>query len=471
MLVYSLTDLEDWLNMPKETPQLEFKEAKNNFDSNKLLKYCVALANEGGGKLILGVTDSLPRKIVGTNEAPDITKQQEHLFSKLGFRVEVSVLDHLDGRVVVYSCPPRPTGSAYQLDGSYYMRTGSQLRAMSEDQLRKIFQEGASDWLEQNVSYEFSGQDIVDQIDTQRYFELINLPYPENRSGVIDRLEKERLISPNNNGTYNVSRLCLIMLAKDFSSHQDLERKGTRLIVYSGTNKLDTRIDIEGSKGYAIGIKSLVTKTMSHIPQNEDIASVLRETKTLVPTEVIRELIANALIHQDFTRNGLSPRIEIYSNRIEISNPGQPTIPSNRFIDCNDSRNERLAYFMRKFGICEEKGSGIDRVIFSAEFHQLPPPEFTIRPNQTLVTISGYKDFFDLSTDERIRATYQHCCLKHVLREQMTNESLRSRFNLPSEKSANISQLIKATMESELIKPDASSGSSRKNARYVPFWA
>ena len=69
------------------------------------------------------------------------------------------------------------------------------------------------------------------------------------------------------------------------------------------------------------------------------------------------------LIHQDLSENGASVMVELYEDRIEISNPGKPFISPDRFIDAYRSRNERLADIMRRLGICEEKGSGIDKVI------------------------------------------------------------------------------------------------------------
>lgn len=116
----------------------------------------------------------------------------------------------------------------------------------------------------------------------------------------------------------------------------------------------------------------------SHLPQNEMIEDALRKEVKLVPEVVIRELAANALIHQDFTVAGTSMMVEIYSNRVEISNPGEPLVPVERFIDGYQSRNKRLADLMRRMGICEEKSSGIDRVVQAAEVFQLPAPDFPL---------------------------------------------------------------------------------------------
>jgi ATP-dependent DNA helicase RecG len=111
---------------------------------------------------------------------------------------------------------------------------------------------------------------------------------------------------------------------------------------------------------------------MAQLPQNEVIVDAVRKEVKLVPEVVIRELVANALIHQEVSMTGASFMVEIYSNHIEISNPGDPIMPIERFIDGYQSRNERLADLMRRMGICEEKSNGIDRAIQAAEVFQLP---------------------------------------------------------------------------------------------------
>ncbi len=163
--------------------------------------------------------------------------------------------------------------------------------------------------------------------------------------------------------------------------------------------------------------------------------------------------------------------VEVYSNRLEISNPGSPVVPVERFIDGYQSRNERLADLMRRMGICEEKSSGIDRVVQAAEVYQLPAPDFRTVHRRTSATIFGPRAFEEMDREDRVRACYQHCALRWVMSERMTNESLRQRFHLPETKSATASQVIAATIEAGLIKADEATGSSRKYARYLPFWA
>ena len=459
-----------WRGMMHETQNLEFKEANNQYDTRRLCRYCVAIANEGGGYLVLGIADKPPRPVVSSQAFPDTQDIAEKLFQWLGFRVDVEDVAHPDGRVVVFSIPARPRGTAYHYEGAYLMRSGEELVPMSEDQLRKIFAEGQPNWLENPALKDQSAQDVVQLLDTQTFFDLMRLPYPTDQTGVIDRLLEERLIERSAAG-FNILHIGAVLLAKNLRQFPDISRKAARVIVYAGESKMKTISDLTGEKGYAVGFTGLVQYVMGKLPQNEVIEDAIRKEVKLVPEVVIRELLANSLIHQDFNVSGTSPVVEIFSNRVEISNPGEPIVPVERFIDGYQSRNERLADLMRRFGVCEEKSSGIDRVIEAAELMQLPAPEFLTSPNRTIVVIHGPRSFRDMNGGDRVRACYQHCVLQYVLRKQMTNQSLRERFGLSEGNSNTISQIITATMEQGLVKIDPNAPDSRRYARYIPEWA
>jgi len=459
-----------WRAALTETQTLEFKEAKNQYDSGKLFGYCVAIANEGGGHLVLGVKNKPPREVVGTSAFPNPIAIAERIFQAVGFRVDIDEVKHSSGRVLVFSIPPRLKGTAYHLEGKYLMRSGESLVPMSEDQLRKIFAEGKPDWLEEHCKASIAIDEVIRLLDTQTFFDLLKLPYPTDQNGVIDRLVSERLVDRIGDG-YAIRRLGGLLLAKRIADFPDLSRKAPRVVVYSGKSKLETKLDQTGTLGYAVGFQRLVNFVMSQMPQNEVVKNALRTEIKLVPEIVIRELVANAMIHQDFSRTGAWIVVDIYSNRIEISNPGDPIVPAERFIDGYQSRNERLADFMRRMRVCEEKGSGIDKVIHAAEFFQLPAPSFQSDGIRTQATIYGPAKISAMDRADRVRACYQRCALKYVMSERMTNQSLRQRFGLAESKSAIASQAIAATVEAKLVKLDEKVGSSKKYARYVPFWA
>jgi predicted HTH transcriptional regulator len=459
-----------WRSSPTEHARLEFKQAKTSFSLDKLYEYCVALANEGGGHLVLGVADTPPRPVVGSAAFENPVKTVEQVQTKVGFHIEIEAVAHPAGRVVVVTIPGRPRGTAYDLEGRYLMRSGESLVSMSEDRLRAIFDEGKPDWLEEITRTGMTGQEVIEALDTQTFFELLKEPFPTDSNAILDRLVRERLLIKRN-GSYDLVRLGGLLLARQLEDFPDIRRKAARVVVYSGTSKLETRLDKVGGKGYAVGFRGLINFIMSQLPQNELVEDAIRQEVKLLPELAIRELVANALVHQDFLISGTSVMIEVYANRVEISNPGLPIVEINRFIDGYQSRNERLADLMRRMGVCEEKGSGIDKVIHTAEVYQLPAPEFREEHRRTSVVLAGPKPFNDMGRDERVRACYQHAGLKRVMNDFMTNQSLRERFKLPDSKGTIVSQIIAATVDAGLVKADESVGVSLKLRRYLPYWA
>jgi ATP-dependent DNA helicase RecG len=470
----TLDTLTRWLAAPAESEHLEFKEAKQQFDTTKLLRYCVALANEGGGHLVLGVTDKSPRRVVGSQAfvaASDLNDIKARIVDKLRFRVETVELNHADGRVLVFEVPARPMGQPLDFEGTYLMRAGDDLVAMTPDQLRRIFAEGQPDWFSQAAKQGASADEVIALLDTQAYFDLSKLPYPTTRDAVLARLSSEGLIVQTAQG-WTITNLSAILLAKRLDLFSPaLARKAPRVVIYEGNDKTQTREDKPGNRGYAVGFESLVEFVHSAAPQNHSIEQVVREEVKMFPKQALRELIANALVHQDFLASGASVMIEMYSNRIEISNPGIPPIRVERFIDEYRSRNERLADLMRRLGLCEEKGSGVDKVVKATEIFQLPAPDFRVGEVRTTAVLFAYQDFAVMSKADRIRACYQHCCLMYVSNQRMSNQSLRERFGLTESKAATLSLVIGAAKEAGLVKSDESETTSTRYARYLPFWA
>jgi ATP-dependent DNA helicase RecG len=470
----TLETLDRWLNVPAETERLEFKEAKQSYEKEKLFKYCVALANEGGGHLVFGVTDKPPRRVVGSQAFPSQTSLNEikaRIVEKLRFRVDITELQHPDGRVLVFEIPTRSVGTPLAFDGTYLMRAGEELVPMTPDVLKRIFAEDQQDWFAQPARADASPDDVIALLDTQTYFELLKIPYPTNRDAVLDRLQSQDLIGQTAQG-WTISNLAAILLAKKLDAFSPaLARKASRVIIYDGINKLKTRNETISNRGYAVGFEDLVDLVHLAAPQNRFIEEVLREEVKMFPRQALRELIANALIHQDFLATGTSVMIEMYDDRVEISNHGIPTIQVERFIDEHRSRNEKLADIMRLFAICEEKGSGIDKVVIAVEMFQLPAPDFLVGEIRTTAILFAYQDFADMSKSARIRACYQHCCLQYVSRQRMSNQTLRERFGFDDSKNALISQVISSTKELGLIKADLSASSSTRYVRYLPFWA
>lgn len=189
----------------------------------------------------------------------------------------------------------------------------------------------------------------------------------------------------------------------------------------------------------------------------------------MYPKLAVRELMGNMVIHQDFSELG-TPMVEIYSDRIELSNPGIPLVSTDRFIDEYQSRNEALADVMRRMGFCEEKGSGLDKVIALVEVYQLPPVRIRVSENRTSVTMEAYKTWAQMDKTERVQACYQHACLKYVSNGVTSNQSLRERFRIDDKNYPMISRLLKDAMDAGLIKDANPEEKSPRNRKYIPYW-
>jgi len=464
--------INEWLSA-KEDEHLDFKEANQQYDTTKLLRYCVAFANECGGKLILGVSEVTKtlREVVGTKAFPDLNEIKSKILDRLHFRVDVHEILHPKGRVLVFEVPPRPVGQPQQLEGAFYMRSGEDLVAMTSDQIHRILKEGDADWFTLTAKAGVDSDEVIRLLDTQTYFDLLQSPYPSTRDKVLERLAKDDLIKASGEKwtIYNIAAILLAKNLHDFSP--SLARKAARIVIYKGTSKLQTQDDKIYSQGYVTVFNSIIEFIHSSAPQNNFIEQVVREEVKMFPKQALRELIANALVHQDFSVTGSSVMIEMYTDRIEISNPGTPPISIDRFIDESRSRNEILADLMRLLGICERKGSGIDKVVHAAEAYQLPPPDFRVGETRTVAVLFAHQDFIDMPIGDRVRACYQHCCLMHVSGRKMSNQSLKERFRLPDSASPTVSAVIRAAKDKGRIRQVESERKSTRYAQYVPFWA
>lgn len=206
------------------------------------------------------------------------------------------------------------------------------------------------------------------------------------------------------------------------------------------------------------------------VPVRETIENGLRRERMFYAIDAIREIVANALIHQDFSITGTGPMVEIFSNRIEITNPGRPLIDVFRIVDTPPrSRNEKLSALMRRMRICEESGTGWDKSVIACEFMQLPAPRMDVYEESTKVTLLSETKFSDLSTKDRLWACYLHACIRYIQGDYLTNRSLRERFGLKDTSSGMISRIIKEAVAQKLIRPFDQETAPRY-MKYIPSW-
>ena len=217
-----------------------------------------------------------------------------------------------------------------------------------------------------------SGDDILSFLDYVSCFDLTKQRLPDNRQGIVEKLASDNLIQKDVGNHWNITNLGAILFAKDLSRFgPPIARKAVRFVAYDGLSRADTVTHRQDQqKGYANGFQGLMDYMDALIPRNELIEKAFRKEQPLYPSIALRELIANALIHQDMTVTGAGPSIEMFSDRLEMTNPGKPLMKPERFLDSRpSSRNEALASLMRRMKLCEELGTGIDKVIDSVELY------------------------------------------------------------------------------------------------------
>lgn len=464
-------DLDALIALPEENEHVEFKEAKNNFHFEKLVEYCVALANEGGGRIALGVSDKPPRRVVGTQAFELPARTCGGLHERLQIKVLCHEVAHADGRVLVFQVPGRARGQALHVDGRYLMRAGDELVPMTPDQLRAIFAEGEADFIDQFASTGLDEAGVVALLDVQGWFDLRQRPLPSTRAEIVEALVGRRFVTRQPEGLA-ITNLGALVLAKRLSDFDSVARKAVRVIVYDGVTKMQVKDgkDWVADSCYAVGFVKLVDQIHAETPASEEIRAALRQTTHAYPKKALREILGNALVHQDLSERGTGVVVEVYDDRVEIVNPGLPLLPVDRFIDENQSRNERLADALRQLGVCDERGHGMDAVVTHIEAHQLPPYQCRLGSRHTTVVLSRYKALNRLAPDERAQAVYQHCCLRFVSNQITNNESIRERFKIEKQNSAQASRLLREALEAGRIRAvDPNVGT--KLMRYVPYWA
>lgn len=479
----TLAIIDDLRKLPAEAPWAEFKE--NNPDGQMIGKLISALSNAARvaeqhfAYVVWGVRDG-DHVAVGTTFEPGTRRENgqpldlwlaQRLQPAIGFEFET--VDYHGTRLVLLTIPAASTAPV-EFDRTAFIRIGSATPRLSDhpERLRALWARLQPYAWETGVAAQFlTGDEVLARLDYASYFDLTAQPLPDNRIGIFDKLLADRLVQQDAGGHWNITNLSAVLFAKRLSDFSPaIARKAVRFVAYDGMSRADTVTHRQdGQRGYASGFKGLVEYIDGLLPRNEHIGKAFREDRPLYPSIAIRELVANALIHQDMTIGGSGPLIELFADRMEITNPGQPLVSPDRFLDLPPrSRNEALASLMRRMRLCEEQGTGIDKVIFHVELHQLPPPDFRTEGDAVRTVLFAPRRFAEMTPDERIRACYQHAALRFVSGERMKNSTLCERFGIEPKNASQASVIIGQCQKAGLIRP---ADLAHPRSGYVPFWA
>lgn len=475
--------VKELIKFSNETEWVEFKG--NNSKPEEIGEYISALANSAvlAGKInaymIWGI-DNDSHEIIGTVFRPDSIKigneeLENWLIRLLSPKINFYfyTLD-FEGLTVVLLEVSVPYRHPVRFKSEAFIRIGSYKKKLKDYQEKEralwcAFDQTA---FEKEIAAEnVSAEDVLRLLNYPAYFDLIKSPLPENRAGILEGLKSEEMIVESKLGNWDITNFGAILFAKRLSDFAHLKRKAVRVIQYKGNSKYDTIREELSDEGYAFGYEKIIKTIVSFIPSHEIIEQAFRKKITLFPELAVRELVANAMIHQDFHSRGTSIMVEIFDNRLEVTNPGLPLIKLDRFLDSPPkSPNEAIASFMRRINICEERGTGIDKILMEVEKHRLPAPEFTTTSEHTIATFFSVKQLKDMDKSERMLACYFHCALRYVQKDLMTNTTLRERLGIGANNSAIASRIIADAIEANLICcKDESVGA--KAGKYIPWWA
>ncbi|MEC7754548.1 MULTISPECIES: ATP-binding protein [Roseivirga] len=468
--------------VPQELNEIDWKETLSP-NSKKLSKHLSAFANlPGGGYLVFGIEDNTANPIgISKVDAEQVVQRLSSICRDSLF--PVITIDHTiqtyEGVSLLFVYVKESSIKPVHLKGGTmedaFIRSGGTTRQASRQELGGLMLNSKTLHFEELHSSKLKvAHEIFSMIDYRSILRLLKAPVPSTDREIIDWMIHEKMLDEVDGSGFYITNFGALAAAYNLKEFDGLARKTIRLIKYKGKNKVEAEKEYPGSKGYAIGFEGLITFLKALLPSSEIIKNALRQETSVYPEIALRELIANALIHQDFTVKGAGPMIEVFDDRISISNPGRllPTKKIDRLIRTTpESRNEILASAFRRYNICEERGSGLEKAVIAIEIYGLPPLKFEELENSFRVTMYSPKTFAQLSKAERVEAAFQHAVIKYYADGGMTNTSLRERLGMHEKQRAQVSLIIKEALEQNKIKPKDPHNVSTKFAEYVPFWA
>ena len=462
--------------IPTELNEIDWKSGLSP-KTERLAQHLCAFSNlEGGGFLVFGVNNDATMSPITKEQTDEIVKLLGNVaLNNLSQSVQIqhNTIDFEENALLFIHIPEQQEKPVYlrgkTIYDSYHRSAGQTVKMSRQDIKQMIAEAQGLLFHEQTALKGVAADEVLQLLDYTCYLRLTNRNLPETKLGILEALADEKFIAKQ--GEYwNITNLGALLFAYDLTKFRELEFKTLRIVLYKGKNRLEAYPELNFKEGYACGFERFIQFIMERTSV-EVIEKALRETKESYPERAVREILANALIHQNLWQSGMYVMVEIFSDRIEMTNPGTPLVDVNRFIDAPPtSRNEKIAILMRRFEICEQRGSGIDRAIKAIEDAYLPAPKFIKGIGYTKVFIYPRKTFAEMSREDRVRACYQHCCLKYMDNEKMTNQSFRERMGIEEKNYSIASRIIKDTINAGLIKGYMPENVVKKAVSYIPYW-
>jgi predicted HTH transcriptional regulator len=466
--------------IPHELNELDWKEALSE-NNERMAQHLSAFANQaGGGFFCFGIGSLGQPQGVTRDQVHDAIQKLANL-ARTAIEPPLKIDHHVDvmgEKEVLFIYVPESLQKPVHLRGKgieySYIRSGGQTRKMGKPEIANAVLSARQFRYEELEALPCKETDVLKLLDAEKFFRLLNIPAEISQEAALERLVNEKMVY-RHVGNFSITNLGALAAARNLNEFPGKERFPVRVVKYRGVSRIEAETEREFLQGYGAGFQEVIHYVLSQLPVSEVIKDALRRNVPLYPEITIRELVANAMIHRDFSLTGTNPMIEIFSDRLEITSPGAllPSVTVERLIDATpESRNELFAALMRRLGICEERGSGIDKALSAVEIFGLPPVKFMNGPHAFKAVLYGPKSFKQMSQEERLDACLQHCCIRYyVANDPMTNASFRKRLGLRDGQYTLAWKVLDAAMEKKWIKPRDLRSKSRKYASYIPYWA
>lgn len=370
-----------------EGERLEFKEAKESYHFDTLVKYCAALANEGGGRMVLGVTDQIPRRVVGTKAFESLERTKAGIVERLHLRVDAEEWPIPEGRVLVFRVPSRPLGLPISVNGAYWMRAGEDLVPMTPDLLRRIFDEVSPDW-----SAEICPRATLDDLSPEAIAVFRTLWARKSGRSDLTHLGDDQLLRdaellvPE-----GLTWASLVLLG----THQSLGRhlaQAEIVFEYKSTEAAGPAEQREEFReGFLLHHDALWELVNRRNPKHSFQEGFLMRNIATFNEGAVREAILNAVAHRDYRLAG-SVFVRQFPGRLEIASPGgfpRGITPEN-ILDRQFPRNRRIAEALARCGFVERSGQGANRIFEACIRESKPLPDFSQSDDwQVSLVLSG----------------------------------------------------------------------------------
>ena len=464
--------------IPSELNQIDWKSGLSP-DTKRLAQHICAFANEqGGGFFAFGVENSgVDFCSFSSEDAEEIAKKMGNIAGNnlcIAVKIEHSI-ENFEGHPILFFHVPEQAVKPVYLRGQdvyeAYYRTAGQTRKMPKHIVNRLLaqQQGIS-FEEMTAKGGLSVDEVLSLVDYKCLIKKIDKGEPSSKEAIMGLLQDYKICRKNED-KWEITNLGAILFANNLADFPRFESKYVIARKYQGDSNRFLERDLFFRKGYACELEDMVDQIMKLMPRQEDFSNTARKDTYPYPVVAVRELLANACIHQDLDAEGTNVCVEIFDNRLSISNPGAPLVEVNRMIDTLPvSRNNKLAEVMFYLHLCEKRGSGMDRTVASLEEKHLPPYKVVKGQEFTRVFIYPEKSYKEMTKQEKIQACYQHACLLFEDGKQMTNQSLRERLSIGKNNSAMVSRLIADSVAAGLIKPSSEETESNKFKSYIPYY-